>query len=311
MENLNIERAKEKDLNVILALQKASFSIVAKKMNNFDIPPLLQTLDEIMKEYQQGVILKCVSDDNQIIGSVRGVADENGVCHIGKLIVHPDFQNRGIGKKLMYEIETFFQKCHMFSLFTGENTPNTLHLYENIGYNIVSIMNVDGINMIIMEKKKIAYREFIPSDMKIICKLPQNEQELFFMCPKANYPLTIEQLENIIKDRFEPVVVLCDNEIVGFANFYEVKDKQYCAIGNVIVNSCFRNRGIGTFLIAVMENIARTKYDVAEIHLSCFNENINGLLLYTKLGYIPYEIEKYINNSQQSALIKLKKIWKC
>lgn len=71
------------------------------------------------------------------------------------------------------------------------------------------------------------------------------------------------------------------------------------------------NGGIGTFLITVMENIARTKYDVAEIHLSCFNENINGLLLYTKLGYIPYEIEKYINNNQQSALIKLKKIWKC
>lgn len=154
MENLNIERAKEKDLNAILALQKASFSIVAEKMNNFDIPPLLQTLDEIMKEYQQGVILKCVSDDNKIIGSVRGVADENGVCHIGKLIVHPDFQNRGIGKKLMYEIETFFQKCHMFSLFTGENTPNTLQLYEKVGYNIVSIMNVDGINMIIMEKKE-------------------------------------------------------------------------------------------------------------------------------------------------------------
>lgn len=35
------------------------------------------------------------------------------------------------------------------------------------------------------------------------------------------------------------------------------------------------------------------------------------LFLYTKLGYIPYEIEKYINNNQQTALIKLKKIWKC
>lgn len=309
MENLNIERAKEKDLDAILALQKASFAIVAKKINKFDIPPLLQTIDEITKEYQQGIILKCISDDSRIIGSVRGYVDANNVCHIGKLIVHPDFQNIGIGKKLMYEIETFFPNCHTFSLFTGEETPNTLHLYEKIGYNTVRIMNMDGINMIIMEKEKITYREFISSDMEIICKLPQNEQELFFMCPKANYPLTIEQLENIIKDRFEPIVVLFDNEIVGFANFYEAKDKHYCAIGNVIVNSCFRNRGVGTFLIAVMENIARTKYNVSEIHLSCFNENINGLLLYTKLGYIPYEIEKHINkNNERSALIKLKKI---
>ncbi|MCD8183082.1 MAG: hypothetical protein LUE99_08275 [Bacteroides sp.] len=54
------------------------------------------------------------------------------------------------------------------------------------------------------------------------------------MCPKADYPLTIEQLEEIIKDRFEPTVVLFGNEIIGFANFYEIKEKQYCAIGIVI-----------------------------------------------------------------------------
>lgn len=154
MEDLNIKRAEEKDLDAIWALQKASFTMVAKKMNKFDIPPLLQTLDDITKEYQQCIILKCVLDNIRIIGSVRGYADENGVCRIGKLTVHPDFQNIGIGKKLMYEIETFFPNCHTFSLFTGEDTPNTLHLYEKIGYNTIRIMSMDSINMIIMEKRK-------------------------------------------------------------------------------------------------------------------------------------------------------------
>lgn len=159
-----------------------------------------------------------------------------------------------------------------------------------------------------MEKEKLIYRELLPSDLETVCKLPQNEQELFFMCPKADYPLTTEQLKDIIKDRFESTVVLLDNEIVGFANFYEAKEKQYCAIGNVIVSSHFRKCGIGTFLLAVMENIGRQKYSVSEMHLSCFNQNLNGLLLYTKLGYIPYKIEKHINKEQEiSALIMLKK----
>lgn len=308
MEHTYIKRAEENDLNAILALQKESFTTVAKQMNKFDIPPLLQTLEDITNEYQKCIILKYTSDNGQIVGSVRGYADENNICHIGKLIVHPDFRNIGIGKKLMYGIEQSFPNCLKFSLFTGEESPNTLHLYSKIGYNTVCKKNMDGINMIIMEKEKLIYRKLIPSDLEIICKLPQNEQELFFMCPKADYPLTIKQLEEVIKDRFEPTVVLFDNEIVGFANFYEIKEKQYCAIGNVIVSSHFRNCGIGTFLITVMENIGREKYSVSEFHLSCFNTNTNGLLLYTKLGYIPYEIEKRTNkNNEISPLIKLKK----
>lgn len=159
-----------------------------------------------------------------------------------------------------------------------------------------------------MKKEKIVYRNLIPSDFEAICKLPQSAQELFFMCPKADYPLTKEQLENIIKDRFDSTVVLYDNKIIGFANFYEVKKTEYCAIGNVIVSYHFRSCGIGTFLITIMENIGKQKYDIQETHLSCFNANTAGLLLYHKLGYIPFEIERRTNKKNKiSALIKLKK----
>ena len=129
------------------------------------------------------------------------------------------------------------------------------------------------------------------------------------MFPKADFPLTINQLKNTIKDRFDSTVVLFNNEVVGFANFFEVRESQYCAIGNVIVSPCFRNRGVGTFLINAMEDNGKKKYNVSELHLSCFDANTSGLLLYTKLGYKPYEIEKYINKENEvSALIELKKV---
>lgn len=54
-----------------------------------------------------------------------------------------------------------------------------------------------------------------------------------------------------------------------------------------------------------MEDIGKKKYNVSELHLSCFDANTSGLLLYTKLGYKPYEIEKYINKENEvSALIE-------
>lgn len=298
----------ESDLINILSLQKKSFTVVAERMNKFDLPPLQQSLEEIYDEYQKGIILKYLSDSGQIIGSVRGYMDENKICHIGKLIVHPDFQNKGIGRELMNEIETYFPYCHKFSLYTGEETPNTLHLYSRVGYDIVCRKKIEDISMIIMKKEKLSYRSFTFGDLEKVCNLPRDEQELFFMFPKADFPLTGDQLKNTIMDRFDSTVVLFNHELVGFANFYEVKESQYCAIGNVIVSPYYRNHGVGTFLINAMEDMGKKKYNVSEFHLSCFDANTNGLLLYTKLGYKPYEIEKYSNNKNEiSALIKLKK----
>ena len=66
--------------------------------------------------------------------------------------MHPGYQNQGIGKVLMYEIEKYFPACRKFVLFTGEETPNALHLYEKVGYHIVSKENMGGFSMILMEK---------------------------------------------------------------------------------------------------------------------------------------------------------------
>ena len=111
-----------------------------------------------------------------------------------------------------------------------------------------------------------------------------------------------------LNSRLDSTVILFNDIIVGFANFYEVKKSQYASIGNVVVDANYRNLGIGKYLIQTMEQIAIEKYGVLELHLSCFNTNTKGILLYSKLGYLPYEIEKWLSFQNESlALIKMKK----
>ncbi len=103
-------------------------------------------------------------------------------------------------------------------------------------------------------------------------------------------------------------MILLNDDIAGFANFYEVEVNHYCSIGNVIENASYRNMGVGKYLIQTMERTAAEKYNVSELHLSCFNTNTKGILLYSKLGYIPYEFEKWLSPQNESlALIKMKK----
>lgn len=146
------------------------------------------------------------------------------------------------------------------------------------------------------------------NDLTAICSFPLNGDELYFMFPKANFPLTLSQLEKAINNRTDSMVALQNEVVVGFANFYEVEPNKHCAIGNVIINPAYRRKGVATYLIGIMENIAHEKYKATETHLSCFNLNTAGLLLYTTLGYIPYEVElRQDKHELPIALIKMKK----
>ena len=78
-----------------------------------------------------------------------------------------------------------------------------------------------------METNYLSHRTVEVSDLKRICQFPKDEEELFFMFPKAEYPLTERQLEFAINSRFDSTVILFNNIIVGFANFYEVRSEEH------------------------------------------------------------------------------------
>jgi ribosomal protein S18 acetylase RimI-like enzyme len=135
MENdMLIEQALLTDAPEILALQKLAYLSEAEISQDYTIPPLTQTLEQIEREFQTQTVLKATLN-GKIIGSVRAYRRE-GTCYIGRLIVHPDFQNRGIGAKLLREIEERFAHARRYELFTGEKSERNLYFYQKWGYRI-------------------------------------------------------------------------------------------------------------------------------------------------------------------------------
>lgn len=127
-----IEIAEKRDLEEILAIQKLSFWSEGELYDDFSLPPLLQTLDEIMADFDSQLFLKAVTE-GEIVGSVRGYM-RNGICYVGRLVVRPDFQGRGIGTRLMDEIERRFSDAERYEVFTGYLSEKPLQLYEKRGY---------------------------------------------------------------------------------------------------------------------------------------------------------------------------------
>ena len=91
---ISIIPATEADAADILALQKLAYLTEAKLYDDYSLPPLLQTLDEIILDIHGMIVLKAESE-GRIVGSVRGWIND-GVGHIGRLIVQPEMQNQQI-----------------------------------------------------------------------------------------------------------------------------------------------------------------------------------------------------------------------
>lgn len=148
---MNIEIAKLNDLNKILELQKIYYQENALRYCDSKIQPLTQTIDDLEKEFSEQLFLK-IENDSKIIGSVRAFS-KNKICYIGKLIVHPEYQNKRIGTKLMNEIEQRFKKVQKYELFTGYKDDKNIYLYKKIGYKIYDekIIN-ENLKLVFLEK---------------------------------------------------------------------------------------------------------------------------------------------------------------
>ena len=149
--NTYIIKADKEDLSEILDLQYLAYQSEARLFDNEDIPPLKQTLADVENEYQRGIILKALDEDKTIIGSVRAFCD-NETVYIGKLMVHPSKQGRGIGTQLLLEMEKQYpkQRCE---LFTSTRSEKNIALYKKLGYKIFGEKQVtEELRFVYMEK---------------------------------------------------------------------------------------------------------------------------------------------------------------
>ena len=148
-----IVQASSDDAGEILALQKIAYQSEAKLNDDWTLPPLTETLPEIISEFETKFFLKAVCAD-KIIGSVRATLD-SGTCQVGRLIVHPDYQGKGIGTLLMGRIETAFSRAERFELFTGTKSIHNIRLYLRLGYREYREEDLSPkVRLVFMEKRR-------------------------------------------------------------------------------------------------------------------------------------------------------------
>ena len=115
----------------LLTLQRAAYVPQAQLYDDVRLPALVQTLDEPADELTRSSCLAARAG-SRLVGAVRA-HEWNGVRHVGRLIVAPDLQGRGVGTRLLLATERTTRLARA-TLFTGARSTADLRLYRRHGY---------------------------------------------------------------------------------------------------------------------------------------------------------------------------------
>ena len=127
------------DVGEILTLQRACWVQEALANDMLDIPALhesLETVEASLDDWDYYVVRVA----GRLVGAVRGRLQTHSgatVWDIGRVMVAPDLQGRGLGRVLLEHIQAVAPAAATsYSLFTGARSEDNLRMYKKAGFSL-------------------------------------------------------------------------------------------------------------------------------------------------------------------------------
>jgi tRNA (guanine37-N1)-methyltransferase len=137
--DLELAVARPGDAGELTTLQRACWLSEAAVNGSLEIPPLLESVEDVLeglRSWQTWV----ARSGGRLVGSVRArrAPDSAETWEIGRLMVAPDLQGRGLGRALLEHAEQAAPDgVRRYWLNTGSASEGNLRRYRRAGYRVV------------------------------------------------------------------------------------------------------------------------------------------------------------------------------
>ena len=151
-EPLVVTEAAAADAGELWTLQQAAYLVEGRRPGTFDLPPLVETLAELRASLADGLVL-VARRAGRLVGSVRAEAREGGEWYVGRLMVAPDLQGRGLGSALLERVEALApDSTRRVVLVTGVLSDANVRFYRRRGYRVLGRRSHPGVDVLDLEK---------------------------------------------------------------------------------------------------------------------------------------------------------------
>jgi tRNA (guanine37-N1)-methyltransferase len=127
------------DAGELLTLQRACWVQEQQANPGVEIPALRESLEDLEGWIRTDAVI-VVRSAGRLVGAVRArlrPTPEGQAWDIGRLMVAPDLQGRGLGRQLLERIEALAPEgATGFKLFTGADSARNQRMYKKAGYRL-------------------------------------------------------------------------------------------------------------------------------------------------------------------------------
>jgi tRNA (guanine37-N1)-methyltransferase len=142
------------DAGELLTLQRACWVQEALANDSLaDIPALHESLDDV-REWMRRWSTWVVRSEGRLVGAVRGRLDGTA-WDIGRIMVAPDLQGRGLGRALLEHIEAVAApEATSYVLFTGARSTDNIRMYKKAGYRLRTDLEAPPLAVILTKPRR-------------------------------------------------------------------------------------------------------------------------------------------------------------
>ncbi len=132
---IEFERAQPKDLSLLTKIQAETFDndIKTHKRGESGGPPGYNSIKWNFFIYKKANYFKILMKE-EIIGGIILFRKTDEIIELGRIFIHPKFQNQGIGTKSFQFLQFNYPRVKKWMLDTPNWALRNHHFYEKLGY---------------------------------------------------------------------------------------------------------------------------------------------------------------------------------
>ena len=135
LDDVEVRLVQPGDAGELFTLQRACWLQEQQDTPGVEIPALHETLEDLRGWIARDTVLVARSA-GRLVGAVRADLHER-TWEIGRLMVAPDLQGRGLGRVLLQRVEAAAPpEATAYALFTGAGSLRNQKLYKKAGYRL-------------------------------------------------------------------------------------------------------------------------------------------------------------------------------
>lgn len=173
-EDIQLILATTDDAKDIHKMKYEAFLPLYERYHDDETSPVKEPLDKVIWQIQQEKNdYYFIKFQGALVGAVRVVEREKSVFYISSIFILPEYQNQGIGGKVITQLFALYPNAVTWKLSTILQEKRNCHLYEKYGFLKTGKKTKINENMTIIdyEKTNVMIRKYKDSDAEEIANL--------------------------------------------------------------------------------------------------------------------------------------------